>query len=169
MENPFATPSDKRTPARRLRGRLAAPVTIWTAGAPEQRTGLTMSSVLFAEGEPSFVIGLLNDTTDLWDAIEATGKFVVHLLPEGERVLAERFAGQRPSPGGLFVDLDVDTTEYGPLLKAFPNRVFCSFTDVRESGYQQIVRGEIRQIELGELEDPLLHFRGNYRSLAPPR
>ena len=32
MQDPFATPPGKRSPARRLRGRLPAPVTIWTAG-----------------------------------------------------------------------------------------------------------------------------------------
>jgi hypothetical protein len=34
-QHPFATPPDRRSPARRLRGRLLAPVTVWTAGAPE--------------------------------------------------------------------------------------------------------------------------------------
>jgi len=29
---PFAVPAERRDPARRLRGRLVAPVTVWTAG-----------------------------------------------------------------------------------------------------------------------------------------
>lgn len=34
--DPFATPGERRSPVRQLRGRLAAPVTLWTAGAPAQ-------------------------------------------------------------------------------------------------------------------------------------
>jgi hypothetical protein len=34
-QHPFATPPELRSPARRLRGRLLAPVTVWTAGTPE--------------------------------------------------------------------------------------------------------------------------------------
>jgi 3-hydroxy-9,10-secoandrosta-1,3,5(10)-triene-9,17-dione monooxygenase reductase component len=29
---PFAVPPERRDPTRRLRGRLVAPVTVWTAG-----------------------------------------------------------------------------------------------------------------------------------------
>jgi hypothetical protein len=31
---PFAVPPERRDPARRLRGRLVAAVTVWTAGHP---------------------------------------------------------------------------------------------------------------------------------------
>ena len=40
---PFAVPAGRRDPARRLRGRLVAPVTIWTAGRPPGGAGLTVS------------------------------------------------------------------------------------------------------------------------------
>ncbi len=45
-EHPFVTPPEQRDPARRLRGRLAAPVTILTAGRDRNRTGLTVSSLV---------------------------------------------------------------------------------------------------------------------------
>ena len=50
--DPFATPEEQRSPLRRLRGRLAAPVTLWTADGPAGPAGLTVSSMLVAEGEP---------------------------------------------------------------------------------------------------------------------
>ena len=34
MQPPFTVPPERRDPARRLRGRLVAPVTVWTAGRP---------------------------------------------------------------------------------------------------------------------------------------
>ncbi|MGZ8756004.1 MAG: flavin reductase, partial [Acidimicrobiia bacterium] len=54
-EHPFAAPPDLRDPARQLRGRLTSGITVLTSGGPDQRTGLTVSSLLIAEGEPSRV------------------------------------------------------------------------------------------------------------------
>jgi 3-hydroxy-9,10-secoandrosta-1,3,5(10)-triene-9,17-dione monooxygenase reductase component len=164
-EHPFQTPADRREPARRLRGRLTLPVTIWTAGGPGGATGLTVSSVLVAEGRPSLVIGLVNDTTDLWDAIQTEQRFVVHVLDERRRDLAERFAGQRPSPGGLFQDLDVRDGAYGPVLTDLEERAHCILFDTIDAGYQRMVRGVIEEVEVGDLSAPLVYFRGGFRGL----
>ena len=164
-ENPFADPPEARAPARRLRGRLAAPVTIWTAGNVAAPSGLTMSSILVAEGNPSSVLGLMNETTALYDAIVATGRFVVHVVDEAHRTEADVFAGLRPAPGGPFTAMEVADSDWGPILTAFPNRAFCRYLDAFEAGYQRLVKGEIERAELTDLDDPLLYFRGRYGSI----
>jgi 3-hydroxy-9,10-secoandrosta-1,3,5(10)-triene-9,17-dione monooxygenase reductase component len=163
--DPFATPPDARSAARRFRGRLSAGVTVWTAGGAGSRAGLTISSMVVAEGSPSIALGLMNDTTDLWDRIHEVGRFVIHVLGEGDREIADRFAGLRPSPGGLFAGLDVDDGEWGPVVPRFTERAYCRYLEATEAGYQQLVRGEIERIELTELTGPLVYFRGKYRSL----
>jgi 3-hydroxy-9,10-secoandrosta-1,3,5(10)-triene-9,17-dione monooxygenase reductase component len=164
-EDPFATPAELREPARRLRGRLPLPVTIWTAGPPDARAGLTVSSVVVAEGEPSKVLGLVGPLTVLWDAIEDTGKFVVHLLGPSDKVLADRFAGLRPSPGGLFVDLGVEDTAWGPEIVELKSRAYCRLEQTSEPGFQKLVVGVIERIFLDETTDPLVFYRGRYRTL----
>lgn len=164
-ENPFVTPVELREPARRLRGRMAAPVTIWTSGAGGARTGLTISSAVIAEGRPSLVLGLMNDTSDLFEAIQENGRFVVHVLEESHKVLADVFAGLRPSPGGMFSSLDTHESEWGPVLSDVPNRAFCRHTGSIEAGYQRLVQGAAERIELDDLERPLVYFRGRYRPL----
>jgi 3-hydroxy-9,10-secoandrosta-1,3,5(10)-triene-9,17-dione monooxygenase reductase component len=164
--DPFATPPEKRSPARQLRGRLASGVTVWTSGDASARTGLTISSMVVAEGEPSEIVGLINDTTALWDVIEATRSFVVHILSENDRVLADRFAGLRPSPGGQFAGLDVQDTPWGPVLTALADRVYCRYVSATETGFQRLVTGEIERIELGDLDRPLVYFRGRYRRVG---
>ena len=166
-ENPFATPADQRTPIRRLRGRLAAPVTIWTAQGDDGPRGLTVSSLLVADGEPGFVVGLLNDTTDLWDALQASGRFVVHVAGASDAILADRFAGQRPSPGGLFEGVTVAASEWGPVIEQFATRAYCSLESADQTGYQQLIGGRVEKLELGD-ESPLLHYRGSYRCLESP-
>lgn len=165
-EHPFHTPPELREPVRRLRGRLVSPVTIWTSGGDGAYAGLTVSSVVVAEGQTSSIVGLVSPLADLWDALESTRAFVVHVLPQNEKALADRFAGLRPSPGGLFADVSVTPSEWGPVLTGLPERVYCRMTGWTEPGFQRLVAGAIERIEMGDLDDPLVYFRGRYRRLA---
>lgn len=166
-DHPFATPLELREPVRRLRGRLSLPVTVWTAGAPGSYAGLTVSSLLVAEGDPSLVVGLISPTTDLYEEILSTEAFVVHVIEFGSHTLADRFAGLRPSPGGLFADLKILPSQWGPVLERFPDRAYCSFESAGELGFQLLVQGRIERIELAEHTDPLTYLRGRYRRLEP--
>jgi 3-hydroxy-9,10-secoandrosta-1,3,5(10)-triene-9,17-dione monooxygenase reductase component len=166
-DHPFRTPVELREPARRFRGRLASPVTVWTAGSPEERAGLTVSSLVVSEGEPPSVFGLVGTTTDLAEVVQRSEAFVVHVLEKKDRPLAERFALRHPSPGGVFRGLGVADSKWGPVLTALSNRVCCRCEDVTETGNHLLVRGAIEEIELGELSDPLVYFRGAYRGLPP--
>ena len=58
--HPFLDPEGDRDPVRRLRGRLGGTVSLWTAGGPDERAGLTVSSWLVAGGEPGRVLALLD-------------------------------------------------------------------------------------------------------------
>ena len=167
-EHPFADPEDLRDPVRRFRGRLAAPVTVITAGGPQSRTGLTISSLVVAEGEPSRIFFLCGTATDLWSAIEESGGFVVHVLEESHREISDRFAGIRPSPGGLFVGLDPEDTEWGPVIPSIGTRAFCSFTGHTETSVYALVDGVVDRVDLSEITHPLQYFRGRYlRGDAP--
>jgi 3-hydroxy-9,10-secoandrosta-1,3,5(10)-triene-9,17-dione monooxygenase reductase component len=165
-EDPFATPPEDREPVRRLRGTLASGVTVWTAGPSDARTGLTVSSVLLAEGEPSHILGLVNGMTSLYESLQTTERFVMHVLASNHKIQADRFAGLRPSPGGLFTGVDVTDSEWGPVIAGMGNRAYCKMIDSRSAGYQELVRGEIERIELTGLEAPLVFFRGRYRTLS---
>ena len=164
-EHPFRTPEPDRDPVRRLRGRLAAAVTIVTAGDEDDRTGLTVSSLMVAQGEPPLVFALLGPTTDLWMVVEETRRFVVHVLDTAHREEADVFAGVRPAPGGPFLGRDVSMSEYGPVLGTLPTRAYCSLRTGADHGYSVLVTAEIDRIEMADLEEPLVYFRGKYRHL----
>lgn len=164
-ENPFIAPESERDPIRRLRGRLAAPVTIVTAGDDERSAGLTISSLVFAEGDPGSVGFLLGPTADVYDVIERTDRFVVHILSRRHRVLSEVFAGRRPSPGGPFADFATTATQWGPAINDIPDRAYCSGVTVTDHGYSLLVRATVDSAETSDLLDPLVYFRGHYRAL----
>lgn len=164
-DNPFVDDPHSRDPVRRFRGRLSAPVTLITAGSDDDRTGLTVSSLMVVEGDPGRVQAIIAPTTDLWDVVEQAGRFVIHICTEDHRALAEVFAGLRPSPGGIFAGLDVSQTEWGPVIDELGNRAYCSFEAREELGYSGIVTATIERVEVAEFANPMAYFRGAYHGL----
>ncbi|MBO4205116.1 flavin reductase [Micromonospora echinofusca] len=160
--DPFATPVGERSPVRRLRGRLAATVTLWTAPGP---AGLTVSSTLVAEGEPDRLLGLVDEESDLWSAASAAGRFAVAVLGPAHRQLADRFAGLFPAPGGLFATGEWIPTDYGPVPADAGGWVGCRLDGAREYGWALLVEATIETVALAEEGTPLLHHRGRYRQL----
>ena len=160
-EHPFLPPPEARDRARQLRGRLAGPVTIVTAGDD----GMTASAVLVLEGSPPRLLVGINEIADFHDAVKATQKFVVHIALQEHRPLSDRFAEIAPSPGGLFAGLEVTQTAWGPLIAGFANWAGCRLENTHHIGWQVLVVGEIEHLEVAEIDDPLLYFRGRYRSL----
>jgi 3-hydroxy-9,10-secoandrosta-1,3,5(10)-triene-9,17-dione monooxygenase reductase component len=162
---PFAVPPERRDPVRRLRGRLVAPVTIWTAGHPPGGAGLTVSSVLVAEGQPARLLGLIDPTSAFWEAAQEPRAFVVHVLAAGDRALAERFSEVRPPIRSPFERLEVADSPWGPLLGANRPRAACRLAGSTPVGYAELVEGVIEQLELPGLEDPLAYLHGRCRSV----
>ena len=147
---------------RRWRGRLAAPVTVVTAGAGPERTGLTVSSLMVADGAPGRGTFLCGRNADLGDVIAATGGFVVHVLGAGDEALSDRFAGIRPSPGGLFAGLEVVAGKRGPILTALATRAECRLLGMADAGWYQAIEGAVEAVLIGEPVEPLVRYRGRY-------
>lgn len=164
VTDPFATPEGERSPVRRLRGRLPAAVTLWTAGAGRDRAGLTVSSTLVADGDPARLLGLVDEESELWAAARDTGRFAVCLLGPDDRQLADRFAGLMPAPGGLFAQDDWVDTGYGPVPATATTWAGCRLDDARPMGWALLVESTIEQVTVGD-GAPLLHHRGRYRDL----
>jgi flavin reductase (DIM6/NTAB) family NADH-FMN oxidoreductase RutF len=112
-----------------LRGRLVAPVTVWTAGHPSTGAGLTVASVLVAEGQPARLLGLIDPTSAFWDAMQEARAFVVHVLAADDRSLAERFSEVRPPVRGPFDRLEVAESPWGPVLGGKRPRAACRLAD----------------------------------------
>ena len=166
-DHPFAVPASERDPVRRLRGRLVAPVTVVTAGTGDGRTGLTVSSLMIADGEPGRLLFLCGRNADLGDTIAASGGFVAHVLERGDAWLSDRFAGVRPSPGGLFTGLEVIDGAHGPVIATIATRAECSVSRLADAGWYHLVEGTIVSVVGGEPTEPLVRYRAGYRGLEP--
>lgn len=162
LTDPFATPEGDRSPARRLRGRLAAPVTLWTAPGP---AGLTVSSMLVADGDPARLLGLVDDESDLYPRLVHEGRFAVTPLGPAHRQLADRFAGLLPAPGGPFRTGEWQDTGYGPVPADAGTWAGCRLDGQRRFGWAMLIEATVEHVEIGTPGDPLVHFRGRYREV----
>ncbi|MEP9365597.1 flavin reductase family protein [Nocardioides sp. CN2-186] len=158
--HPFADPDPD--PVRRLRGRLGGAVSLWTAGDSAGRAGLTVTSLMVANGEPARVLALLDPDSDLADELERTGRAVVALLSWPHRDLAEVFAGTAPSPGGPFRAGVFEDTAWGPRLVDAPTWAGVHVESVATVGWSSLVTCVIDEVHLGEDDEPLVHRRGRW-------
>jgi flavin reductase (DIM6/NTAB) family NADH-FMN oxidoreductase RutF len=158
-EHPFQ--DRHRDPVRSLRGRLGGAVTLWTSGTPEDRTGLTVTSVLVAGGVPGRLLALLDPDSDLAAGLTATGAAVVSVLTWKDRGLAEAFAGTMPAPGGAFAMAAFDQTPWGPRLSSATTWAGVRLESTIEVGWSSLVTCVAEEIVIGD-DEPLVHRRGRY-------
>ncbi len=90
----------------------------------------------------------------------------MHICREGDRGRSDVFAGLRPSPGGVFANSPTEMTSWGPVLTEIADRAYCTVTRCEEIGYSGVVTARIDEIEVSGMSDPLVYFRGKYRTLA---
>lgn len=164
-EHPFLPPDRDRSPVRRFRGRLPAPVTLWTSPGP---AGLTVSSLLIADGEPAELIGLIDPDSDLADALADHDTVAVSLLGGDDQRLADAFAGQTPAPGGPFRLAEWTDTDWGPVLTGASAWLGARVVDrTTTAGWALLVRATIERVELADpTAAALAHLRGRYGSVG---
>lgn len=167
-EHPFADPPGSRRELRRLRGRWPSGVSVWTSptgtvASRHRPVGLTVSSLLFADGEPGELLALLDPDSELADALSADPRAMVSLLPLGRSDVAQVFAGVAPAPGGRFTVGEWIDTPYGPQLADAVAAVAVEVVEITEHvGWSSLVRARLAEpVRFGE-GDPLVHHRGDY-------
>ncbi len=163
--HPFADPEPD--PVRRFRGRLGGVVTLWTAGEGPSRAGLTISSLMVANGETALILALVDPDSDFLDAVRETERCVVQGLSWSDRALAEMFAGTAPAPGGAFGHADFEQTEWGPRLVSATSWAFASRVEERPAGWSVVLTCRVEDaVVRAEQGPPLGHRRGRFFPLG---
>ena len=169
--HPFATPEPERSPLRRLRGRMPAPVSVWAAGQGPGRVGWTLSSFLVVDGDPAEALGVLDEDSALAERLvsEQGGSLTVNLLGWQHRALADAFAAAAPAPGGPFTLGKWRDSDWGPVLADAPGWLGVRLhSDPDHAGWSLLVRAIVEHVELGEdpAEGMLGYVRGRYRAVS---
>ena len=162
--HPYLPPEEQRDPARRLRGLLPSPVTVWTSADGGRRDGWTISSVLVAAGEPAELVALVDEDCDWWDVFRGTGLATVNVLARGQGWIADVFARVAPSPGGVFRTGEWTDDDHGPRLTgaAAWARARLVEADPGHAGWGLLVRAVVESIEFADDLEAIEHRRGRY-------
>jgi flavin reductase (DIM6/NTAB) family NADH-FMN oxidoreductase RutF len=151
---------------RRFRGRLGGGVTLWTTGEGRSRAGLTITSLMVANGEEPHVLALVDPDSELTDALGDGAGCVVQVLAWRDRALAEMFAGTAPAPGGAFAHAEWEQTAYGPRLTTATTWAYVVPVDERPVGWSTLLTCRIEEVHvLDETEPALGHRRGRFLGL----
>ena len=140
-------------------------MSLWTAGDGPDRAGLTVSSMMVANGTPGRVLGLLDPDATLAGVLDDTGLGVVQLLEWADRGLAEAFGGVAPAPGGPFTLGTWSQTSHGPAL-VDRTRALVRVESTAEVGWSVLVTATIEDVVMVEDHHPLEHRRGRYQRPA---
>ncbi|HWM72537.1 MAG TPA: flavin reductase family protein [Nocardioides sp.] len=152
---------------RRFRGRLGGAVTLWTTGEDRTRAGLTISSLMVANGEPAQILALVDPDSAFRDALVEAGGCVVQVLSWRDRGLAEMFAGTAPAPGGAFAHAEWEQTAYGPRLSGATSWAFVVPVAQLDVGWSVLLTCRLEEAHvLDEVGPALGHRRGRFFPLG---
>lgn len=158
--HPFPTEDD---PVRRLRGRLGGAVALVTCGSGGDRAGLTVSSLMVANGAPARLLLLVDPDSELGESLEDGSRAVVQLLAWAHRHLADAFGGTAPAPGGPFRTGTFEESDWGPRLVDATAWASVTVEEIREVGWSLLITAVIDHAELAEDHDALQHRRGRWQ------
>jgi flavin reductase (DIM6/NTAB) family NADH-FMN oxidoreductase RutF len=149
---------------------MPSPVSIWTTLLDGRRSGWTVSSFLVADGDPAQLVGLLDEDSDLADAITESRTVAVSLLGWQHRALADAFAGVAPAPGGAFRLGTWTDTAWGPVLDGAVGWAGGRLTEenLDHAGWGLLVRVLVEQVGIADAADDgvLAYLHGRYRRLT---
>lgn len=138
---------------------VAVATTLDTAGAP---VGMTINSLASVSLDPPLLLWSARHGVPPFDAFEAAGQFVVHVLAADQQALSDRFAQVgadkfaglrwRSGHGGL------------PLLEGCLARFQCRVVHRYPGGDHLILVGQVLEFDRGE-GAPLLFHGGGYQRL----
>ncbi len=146
---------------------VAHSVTVVTTDGVDGRWGSTVSAFTSVSADPPSILVCLNAQSRIAATVAANGRYAVNVLREGERVLAERFAGKG-------VERDADRFEGVALVEgaalpalAAAHTVFtCTVTETIPCGSHLIVIGAVDEATSGACR-PLTYLDGAYVAVIP--
>ena len=155
--------------ARRFRdvlGRFASGVTVVAGVSNGEPVGMTCQSFSSVSLEPPLVLVVPAKSSRSWPVIQRSGRFCVSFLAADQAGLSNTMASR-----GVDKFADVKWTpsrETGsPVLDGALAQVDCAIHAVHEAGDHYLVVGRVLELVTSSDEEPLLFYRGEYRSTDP--
>lgn len=140
--------------------KLAAGVTVVTAGGESGPVGATASSVTSVSLRPPLLLACLSTGSRTMAAIRSSRAFAVHLLTEDQRHLSVAFAAHTED---RFASVEWRTVLDVPVLTAAPAWAVCRLVDLRHYGDHDVAVGHLTAAHSSPGRPLIWHDRGYWR------
>jgi flavin reductase (DIM6/NTAB) family NADH-FMN oxidoreductase RutF len=152
---------------RHALGHFATGVTVVTSmGRDKAPVGTTASAVSSLSLTPPLLLVCLERRSETLHALREHGAFAINVLADGQQELSANFARRGVASTWAGVEHRRGVTG-SPRLHGVLAVLDCALEQCLDGGDHEIVVGRLRELEVaGEDRAPLLHYRGDYASLA---
>lgn len=153
---------------RRVMGQFVTGVTLVTTlledGKPWAMTANSFTSISL---DPPIVMVAITRGLTTNNAVRSSRVFGVNILRADQIWIARRFASSNRPPD-QFADIDMKIATTGaPILEECLAWLDCHVTDFVEQGDHTVFFGEVQELSLGSVGDPLLYYNSAYARLIP--
>jgi 3-hydroxy-9,10-secoandrosta-1,3,5(10)-triene-9,17-dione monooxygenase reductase component len=148
---------------RDVLGRYASGVTVVTTMSAGQPVGMTCQSFTSVSIDPPLIAFLPTKQSRAFASIQRAGTFCVNFLAAGQDGLSNAFAS-RGDDKFAGVEWSRSAVTGSPLLADVVGHVDCTVHAVHEAGDHYLVMGKVVELAVGDAADPLLFYRGAYRT-----
>jgi flavin reductase (DIM6/NTAB) family NADH-FMN oxidoreductase RutF len=168
MADPGAAPAEEGVDEAAFReavAHFASGVTVITTMHEGRPAGMTASAVASLSLDPVLLLVCINNRLPTHEAIEASRRFVVNVLGEGQEGLALRFA--RPAED-KFAGIELEQGTELPILREAIATFVCDVHERFPGGDHSIFIGLVRECRAERGRRPLVYFRSTFGSLRDP-
>ena len=154
---------------RRAMGCFATGVTIITVDYEGEVQGMTANAFASVSLDPQLVLVCVDQRARTHAHLHAKKRFGVNVLAENQRAVSEYYAlpAEAQDRGEGEARTRFERTAHGtPVLQGALAYLECRLHTAQDAGDHTIFIAEVEDVVVRE-GDPLLYFRGKYRSIGP--
>jgi len=159
---------EARAAARRFRdvlGTFASGITVVTSISGGDPVGMTCQSFSSVSLDPPLVLFVPAKTSRAWPLIQRSGRFCVNVLAADQEHVSAQMATKGPDKFNGLRWHPAEVTG-SPVVEGTLAHLDCTIHQVHEAGDHYVVIGKVQHLETtdSDVTDPLLYFRGAYRT-----
>jgi flavin reductase (DIM6/NTAB) family NADH-FMN oxidoreductase RutF len=144
-------------------GRFASGVTVVTTADNNKLGGLTVSAFSSLSLDPPYILICIDKRSSANALIQSSRAFAVNILAKDQADLSNHFASRREDKfAGVAYRMGHLQV---PVLEDTLATLECSLVQVVDGGDHHIYIGQVEHSSVDETKEPLLYYRGQYRSL----
>jgi flavin reductase (DIM6/NTAB) family NADH-FMN oxidoreductase RutF len=150
---------------RQVMGQFATGVAIVTCSGPDGPAGLTTNAVTSVSLDPLLLLVCFDNASRTLVAVRHARRFAVNVLRAGQEDLARVFASKRVAREKF--EAVTHMVAHGvPVLDGALAWLACDLRELHPGGDHTIGIGAVTHLDADPDGEPLVWFRGTYRSVA---